>query len=408
MKLENFIALRYLKSRKNSRLMSFMSGISVLGILLGVATLIVVISVMNGFSDNLKNKILGANAHIVVNRMDVNPISKWDAIETAIRTKDGIEGVSPFIINQVLVTSHKNVSGVVVRGVQPLKEESVTSIRKFMVEGEFTDIDKESEKPGIAVGKELAAQMGVMLGDEVVVVSPFGKKGPFGFTPKMKKFDITGIFDTGMYEYNTSLAYISLKNAQDFFGTGDIVTGFSVKVENFDDAVQISKGLRDELGFPYWARDWLSMNASLFSALKLEKIAMFIILTLIIIVASFNIVSMISISVKDKSREIAILRAMGASEKVIYKIFQRQGVIIGVAGTLIGNIIGFAICYLLKNYKIIELPQDVYFMDKIPVVIDPYVFLTVSACSIAITYIAGYFPAKHSARLDPIEALRQD
>ena len=408
MKPENLIATRYLRSRRKNRIFSFISTVSVIGIMVGVATLIVVLSVMTGFSDNLRSKILGANAHIIVNRLDASPIKDWQLIDAKVRIMDKVEGVSPFILSQVLVTSQNNVSGVIVRGVIPEKELGVTSIEKFMRDGEFIDLNDNEGAPKIILGKELAHSLAVGVGDEVVMVSPFGKKGPFGVVPKMKHFTVAGWFDMGMYEYNSSLGYISLSAAQEFFGMDDVVSGFSVKSNDFSEATELAQNIEKDLGFPYWARDWISMNGSLFSALKLERIAMFIILTLIIIVASFNVVSMITVSVKDKKRDIAILRAMGAAEKSIYSIFIRQGIVVGVVGTVLGNVIGYAICFVLKNYKIISLPEEVYFMDKIPVKIDPSVFIIVSICSLLITYVAGLFPARQSAKLDPIEALRRD
>lgn len=408
MKYERFIAERYLKSRKSNRILSFISGVSVLGIVLGVATLIVVISVMSGFSDNLKNRILGANAHIVVNRMDVSPIEDWRTVKQQIASVEGVTGVSPFIISQVLLTSQNNVAGSVIRGVNAADEMKVTTIAKFMKEGAFSDLNIKSEVPMIALGKELAANLGVVVGDNITMVSPLGKKGPFGITPKMKHFQVCGVFDTGMYEYNNTLAYINMSAAQDFFGMSDVVSGFSVGTVNFDYAPDIAANIQKKLDFPYWSRDWISMNQNLFSALKLEKYAMFIILTLIIIVASFNVISMITVTVKDKKRDIAILRAMGASESSISGIFKRQGMIIGVTGTIIGNLLGLAICVVLMKFKIISLPADVYFMDRIPVKIEVMTFVVVSFCSLLITYLAGLFPARQSAKLDPVEALRRD
>ncbi|MBZ4644233.1 MAG: lipoprotein releasing system, transrane protein LolC/E family [Deferribacteraceae bacterium] len=406
MKLSNFIALRYIKSRKETRVLSFISAISIIGIVLGVATLIVVINVMIGFENNLRDKILGANSHIIVNRIDSSPISNWQEIESQIKTVEGVKGVSPFLLNQVLLTSERSVSGVIVRGIVPETEINVTNIEKYMKEGDLKSLDGEDFN--IVIGKDLANSLALTVGDEIVMVSPFGKKGPLGFTPRMKRFKITGIFDTGMYEYNNTLTLIPLKAAQKFFELDDIVTGFSVSVFDVNKAGEISHAIRKKLGFPLWSRDWFSMNQNLFSALKLEKAAMFIILTLITVVASFNIMSLITMTVKDKKRDIAILRAMGASSKFIRNIFIRQGLIIGLIGIAVGNIIGYAICYVLENYKIISLPEDVYFMDRIPVKIVPEVFILVSISAIVITFISSIIPSIHASKLDPIEALRNE
>ena len=406
MKLQNYIALRYIKSRKETRILSFISAISIIGIVLGVATLIVVINVMIGFEDNLKQKILGANSHIIVTKIDSSPILNWESVRQTIGSVDGVKASSPFLINQVLLTSERGVNGVVVRGIIPETEMLVTNIKKYMKEGDLKSL--EDNDYNIVIGKDLANNMAVSIGDEIVMLSPFGKRGPFGFTPKMKHFKITGIFDTGMYEYNNTLTLIPLKTAQEFFEVGDIVSGFSVSVYDINNAQEIAHKLRDALKFPLWARDWFSMNQNLFSALKLEKAAMFIILTLITIVASFNIMSLITMTVKDKTRDIAILRAMGASSRFIRNIFIRQGLFIGTVGILVGNVIGYIICYILENYKIISLPEDIYYMDRIPVKIVPEVFLLVSISAIVITFLSSIIPSIHASKLDPIEALRNE
>ena len=402
----NFISLRYLLSKRSEKVISFISTISIVGITLGVATLIVVINVMIGFEENLKNKILGINAHIIVNRIDRAPIRGWEKTYEKIRNIKGVQAVSPFIINQVLITSKNSASGAVVRGVDAELEINVNNIKKFITDGRF--LNKKSTDFEIVIGKELALQLGVFVGDEITMVSPMGTKGPFGFIPLMKHFKVVGLFDCGIYDYNATFTFINLKAAQDFFNTGNIITAFSVKGNSFKDAKKIARVIEQTLSVPYVARDWLSMNKSLFSALKLEKIAMFLILTLIVIVASFNIVSLITITVKDKQKDIAVLRAVGASESLIRKIFIRQGFLIGIIGTVVGNVLALIISYVLEHYKIITLPEEIYYMDRIPIKSSPEIFIIVSIAAIIITFLSTLYPSKKASRLNPAEALRNE
>lgn len=406
MRLTNFISLRYLFSKKSEKFISFVSTISIVGITLGVATLIIVINVMIGFEDNLKNKIMGVNAHIIVNRIDRAPIENWRAVEDSLGKIDGVVAVSPFLINQVLISRESSVSGAVIRGVESSKEAEVNSIKKFIIDGRLpAEKDNAFE---IVIGKELSLQLGAIVGDNITVISPMGTRGPFGFVPLMKHFKVVGIFDCGIYDYNATFTFIDLSVAQNFFKTGDIITAFSVKTENFDRAKKIAKNIEETLYIPYVARDWISMNKNLFSALKLEKVAMFLILTLIIIVASFNIISLITITVKDKTKDIAIFRAVGGSEKLVRGIFIRQGLLIGAAGVVIGNILAIIACYILENYKLITLPEDIYYMDRIPIKIVPEIFLIVSISAMIITYISTLYPSKRASRINPAEALKNE
>jgi lipoprotein-releasing system permease protein len=406
LRLTNFISLRYLFSKKSEKFISFVSTISIVGITLGVATLIIVINVMIGFEDNLKNKIMGVNAHIIVNRIDRAPIENWRAVEDSLGKIDGVVAVSPFLINQVMISRESSVSGAVIRGVESSKEAEVNSIKKFIIDGRLpAEKDNAFE---IVIGKELSLQLGAIVGDNITVISPMGTRGPFGFVPLMKHFKVVGIFDCGIYDYNATFTFIDLSVAQNFFKTGDIITAFSVKTENFDRAKKIAKNIEETLYIPYVARDWISMNKNLFSALKLEKVAMFLILTLIIIVASFNIISLITITVKDKTKDIAIFRAVGGSEKLVRGIFIRQGLLIGAAGVVIGNILAIIACYILENYKLITLPEDIYYMDRIPIKIVPEIFLIVSISAMIITYISTLYPSKRASRINPAEALKNE
>lgn len=409
MKPENMLALRYLKSGKRNRLLSFLTLTSVIGIMLGVATLIIVVSVMSGFSDNLKEKLLGANSDVVINRFDSQPIPDYNKVMEKTSGVEGVEAVSPFVLGQVLLTSDRGVTGVIIRGIAPETEGKVSRFPSFIIDASMDDLKySKDEKPKLFLGKDLAVSLGTAVGEEVTVVSPYGAKGPFGITPKMRKFEVAGLFDTGIYEYNSSMAYSSIDAAQDFFDMKDNVSGISVAAKKGENLDKLAYKIQNTLQFPYWARNWMNMNKSLFSAMKLEQYAMFIILTLIIIVASFNIVSMISITVKDKNKDIAILRTYGASGGFIARVFMRQGLIVGLTGTFLGDILALIISYCLKTFKIISLPKDIYFMDKIPVNIDPSVYLLVTFCGIAITFLAAIFPAVQGAKMSPITALRND
>jgi lipoprotein-releasing system permease protein len=307
-----------------------------------------------------------------------------------------------------MLTSPYGVSGIVLKGIDPKTEGSVTELGNNMIKGGLDSLNAESDKPGIIVGRELALMLGVANGDIVNVVSPFGTMTPMGMAPKLREFSVVGMFDTGMYEYDSKMAYITIPAAQDFFGYGDAITGLSVRVRDLDRSAEVAAQLQDQLGVPYRARDWLQMNRNLFSALKLEKLTMFVILVLIILVASFNIISTLMMIVMEKSREIAILKSMGATGRGIMRIFMFEGVVIGTIGTFIGVAGGFIVCYVLDKTNLITLPPDVYYIDHLPVLMDPLEVLIISAASMVICFAATLYPSWQAARLDPLEALRYE
>jgi lipoprotein-releasing system permease protein len=282
-----------------------------------------------------------------------------------------------------------------------MREGKIDSLKE-----ESVDPDQETPIPGIILGKELAGKLGVFYGEKITVVSPFGVVGPLGMVPKMKRFEVVGIFDSGMYEYDSSLAYISLSAAQDFFGMGDKVTGLEIKVDDIFIADRVAQRIEQTLGFPYGARDWMKMNRNLFSALKLEKIMMFIILVLIILVASFNIVSTLTMIVVEKGREIAILKAMGANRRGVMRIFMIDGLVIGLLGTLIGLPLGYGVCQVLQNFY--SLPSDIYYINHLPVKIRPLDVSLVALSALLISFLATLYPSWQAAKLDPAEALRYE
>ncbi len=411
---EFFIALRYLKAKRRHRSISLNTLISMGGVTLGVAALIATLAVMTGFKEDLRDKILGTNSHIVISDRTHDAMKDYRDVLDRVKKIPHVLAATPFIYNQVLLTSEGSVHGVVLRGINPALEGTVTDIQKNLVQGSLSDLaapartaDKSAQpKLTIIVGKELAGRLGTFLGDTINVISPSGTPGPLGIIPKIRKFEVAGIFDSGMYEYDSTLAYISIETAQDFFNLGDTVTGIEVKVDDIFQADRISKVIEEELGFPYGARDWMKLNKNLFSALQLEKMMMFIILILIILGASFNIVGTLTMIVVEKSREIAILKAMGATRREVMRIFMVDGLVIGGVGTAIGIPLGYLVCYLLQSFY--TLPSDIYYISHLPVKIRSLDVLVVSLSAVTISFIATLYPSWQAARLNPSEALRYE
>lgn len=402
-----FIALRYLKSKKRHKGISFNTLISMGGVSLGVMALLVVLSVMSGFREDLQNKILGVNAHIII--LDYRgPISEYDEIIKNLKGEKEISSFAPFVLGQVMVSSGNKAHGVFLKGIKPDMESKTTDIFKHIVEGNPEDILPKNGIPGIIIGKELSKSLGVFPGDKINIVSPFGEIGPLGMLPKIKPFRIAAVFEVGMFEYDTNLVLTELKHAQEFLGIDENITGIEIKVKDIYKASIIREKLEKKLKFPYHAKDWMQMNKNLFSALKLEKFAMFIILILIILVASFNIISTLIMNVIEKSREIAILKAMGATNKGIMTIFMLQGLLIGIVGTIIGVSCGYTLNYLLNTYQIIKLPPDVYYLSHLPVKMKLSDFIAVSLSAVIISFLATIFPARQAAKLDPVESLRYE
>ena len=402
-----FIAMRYLRSRKRQSGLSFQTAISIGGVAVGVMALIIVLSVMSGFHEDLQRKILGVNAHIVV--LDYKgTIDSPAAVIDKIKGDKEVVSASPFVLGQVMVSSGSKGQGVYLRGVDPALEADTTVIARHLKEGNLNDLNREDGLPGIILGKELADRLGVFQNDVVTILSPTGEIGPLGMLPKLKKFKLVGIFEVGMFEYDSNLVLVSMKAAQDFFGMGQAVTGIEVKISDIYRATDVREKIQQVLGFPYLVKDWMQMNRNLFSALRLEKFAMFIILVLIILVASFNIVSTLIMNVIEKQREIAILKAMGATNRGIMSVFMIQGFLIGFIGTLIGLTGGYALSYILNTYQIIKLPADIYYLSHLPVKVHLSDFIAVSVSAIVISFLSTIYPAWQAARLNPVEPLRYE
>ena len=409
MSFEYFIGGRYLRAKQKETFISLITILSVAGVTVGVMALIVVIAVMAGFESDLKQRILGVESHIVLMRHD-GSFSGYKEISKQINELHGVEAATPFIYSQIMLRSSTGVSGAVLRGIDPESAGSVIKILKNSILQNLKQIQrKENSKtsvPGIILGKELARNLGVLKGDAVYLISSRGMISPIGYLPAMKRFEVVGLFESGMYEYDGSLAYIDLKDAQKMLNMKGSVTGIEVRVDDIYNARNIAKKIVSELGFPYWARDWMRMNHNLFSALKLEKTVMFIILALIVLVAAFNIASTLIMMVMGKTKDIAILKAMGAMDSSIRKIFIYKGMIIGAVGTSLGVCLGFIICKLLEKYKFIQLPGDVYYISTLPVRLEALDVFMIASAAMVICFLATLYPASQASKLNPIEAIR--
>lgn len=408
---EFFISIRYLLAKRRQTFMSLITFISVTGVAVGVTALIVVLAVMNGFHEDLRGRILGITSHVNIGSYG-GVISNYREIIQEVEKEPGVVKATPFIYAQVMITSGRSVSGAVLKGIDPLSASKVIKIEENLRWGSLADLVQStqagSSPPGIIVGYALANNLSVRVGDYVTIISPAGRLTPMGQVPKSKLFQIVGIIESGMYEYDNTLAYADMSPAQQFLGIGDSVTGIEVKVADIYKAGDVAQRLKARLGAGYYANDWMRMNSNFFQALKLEKVVMFVILTLIILVASFNIVSSLIMLVMEKGRDIAILKAMGATTASIRKIFVLEGFLIGTTGTILGLMGGFALCGILKRYKFIELPPDVYHISTLPVKMEALDLVTIALSAIVISLVATLYPSRKAAGLDPAEALRYE
>lgn len=463
---ETAIAVRYLKANRRDRFIGKVTVISVVGVCLGVMALIVVLSVMSGFEDDLKQKILGAHAHIVLEKHG-DDFLEYQEVEDQARTVEGVATAAAFVLGDAMISSDVGLSGTLVKGIDPTALDATADLRKNIERGSLDDL-RHPERipgarprmhlpprhptsetgttaagaiegaagstsaravledfaepvmrepfehsgrvlPGIIIGRELSRTLRAYVGDVVKLVSPVSEEiGPTGPHPKLRRFRVAGIFFSGMYEYDAKFTYVDLKEAQRFFGMRDKATGVEIKVHDVDDTSRIDEALNRRVGgYPYTVKDWRMMNKELFSALLLEKLAMFIILTFIVLVASFNIVATLIMIVLEKGKEIAILKSLGASDASIMKVFVVQGLIVGVGGALLGFLGGVTICALIDRFGV-RLDQRIFYIERLPVVMDWGEISAIAVAAVIISYLATIYPAITAARLRPVEGLRDD
>jgi len=411
MSYEFFIAKRYLKTRGKTGFINLITYISILGVTIGVAALIIVLSVMNGFESEVRSRIIGFDTHIRLRTYHDEGVDNYAEVVKMIRDIPYIVGLSPYILDKGMIRSGERSTGIMVRGADQETVNDVSDLGKNIIYGklELGLILREDGRdlPGIVLGRYLADQLLVDVGDNVVIISFSGVHSMFQ-APPVKQFTVTGFFETGFYEYDNAYAYVSIPAAQELFRMGEKVSGVEIRLSDLYKADAVVKEIDNRLGFPYYALTWFEMRKNLFSWMQLEKWAMFIILCLIILVAAFNIISTLIMVVMEKTKEIGILKSMGSTSRSITRIFLYEGIVVGVIGTLLGFGIGYTLCWAQQKYRFFSLPGDVYFINTLPIRMEVLDFVFIGLAAIVICLFSAIYPARKAATLAPVEAIRYE
>ena len=414
MQYEFFVGLRYLRARRSERFISLLTVIAVLGVMISVVTLNVVIAVMTGFEEVLRDRLLGLNSHILLVK-PASYLTGYDGLARRLERREDVTAAAPSLNGQIILTSGNRVSGAVVRGIDP--DRSHVELDEYLKQGTLRDLTlrtpvqvdgRDLTLPGIIIGDRLAEQLRVDKGDPVQAVSPVGSPTAVGIIPRIRRFAVAGIFDSGMREYDSGLVFMGLADAQGFFGVADVATSIEITVADAADARGIADDIQEAVGSGYRVEDWTRLWPNLFAALRLEKTVYFLVLLLMVLIAAFNIVSTLIMVVMEKRKDIAVLRSLGASRGGIRWIFLLNGWIIGAVGTLLGVVLGYVLARLIQTYQFIELPDDVFLVSTVPVSISPLYFALVGLASLAICCLASIYPARQAAKLHPVDVIRYE
>ena len=420
MRYELFISLRYLRAKRREAFISLITLISILGVTISVATLDIALSVTTGFEQDLRERILGFTPHVIVTSYG-GPVAEPEKLMGAISHTPGVVAAAPYVYVQAMVSYGSAVTGVFIRGVEPALASAVVDVTRFLKSGSFAEMGKAHEVTvhengderrvslnGVVIGVDLAKQLGIAEGSAITVILPVGTPSALGMVPRIKRFAVIGLFDSGMAEFDSSLIYMALADAQALVGLKNAVTGIEIRVDRLEQAYDVAARIgKSALGFPYEARDWMQMNRNVFIALRLEKLVYFLVLSLMLVVAGFSILATLIMVVMEKRKDIAILKSMGATDASVARIFVLKGLVIGLVGAALGNAGGLAISWLISKYKL-PLPHGVFFTPTVPVVIVPEYFAAVTAAAIVVCFFVTLYPASRAARVAPVDVIRYE
>jgi lipoprotein-releasing system permease protein len=411
MSFESFIARKYFRAKRRTGFISIITYVSIAGVTIGVTALILVLSVMNGFEEEVRSKLIDADAHIRLRKYFSETITETDKLLEVVRQNPHVIGAAPTIYEESMIKSSSTQNPTIVKAIDLSSMDRVLDIKSKIIHGTLDFSQKEVQGhvlPGIILGRYLADRLLALNTDDIVTLFTLPKEGGIFSQPRVMQFYVAGIVELGYYEYDRMFSFISLESAQKLYNIPGGISWIEIKIDDYEAADQVAKQIEDKLGYPFVTQTWFELNKSLFSWMTIEKWGAFVILSLIIMVAAFNIISSLIMIVMEKTREIGILKSMGATSKSIMKIFMYEGIIVGILGTGLGSFLGYIIGFIQMRYKIISLPADVYIIDALPMQMHAVDFLAVSGIGLILCFLASVYPAYKASRLYPVEAIRYE